>query len=99
MTFWWRVRSMFGATLAGFGWRRSSVAPLRAAYRPVWIPHGPFWKRWWHQLRPPPGPDQPFKPIAHPPWAGPPKSEIGGAVPLGQVVHRSPDLVIALAEL
>ena len=24
LTFWWRVRSLFGATLAGLGWRHPS---------------------------------------------------------------------------
>jgi hypothetical protein len=97
MTFWWRLRSMFGATLAGLGWRRSSMATL--AYRPVWIPHGPFWKRWWYRLRPPSAPPQPFKPVGLPPWAGPPESEIGVALPMRQALHRTVDVVIAVTDL
>ncbi len=88
---------MFGATLAGLGWPRPKVATLRAAFRPVLVPHGPFWKRWWYRLRPPAAPPQPLKPIGPPPWAGPPESEIGVAVPIARVVYRMPDLVIAIA--
>ena len=85
---------MLGATLAGLGIQRSGGA----AYRPVWTPAGPFWKRWWYMLRPP-APPVDYVPVGPPAWAGPPESEIGAAVPVREVLHSSQDLVIALTDL
>jgi hypothetical protein len=91
--FWWRLRSLFGATLAGFGW---------TGYRPVMqlrpYPPPPWWRQIWHAFRPPPAPLLPpdFKPPPPPPWFGPPESELGVAVPLRAVLVSEPAFAIAL---
>jgi hypothetical protein len=65
----------------------------------VWIPSGPFWKRWWYRLKPPREPAGFVPVVGPPPWAGPPESEIGVAVPVRATLHSTPDLVIALIDL
>lgn len=88
----WRLWSLWFATLAGFGLRRPSVMWLRS------YPPEPFWRRWWHMLKPPPAPPADLVPPAPPPWAGPPESEIGVAVPVRTVLMSQPRLVIALTD-
>jgi hypothetical protein len=97
--FWWRLRSLFGATLAGFGWTRyRSYGP---AYRP-WQRYPPErgWRRIWHVFKPPPVPELPpdFKPPPLPPWIGPPESEVGVAVPLRVALVSEPGFAIALVD-
>src|SRR5712692_6711816 len=91
----WRLRSLWFATLAGFGVHRPSRAWLRSTGYAVRVP-GPFWRRWWQMLAPPPAPPAGLVPPAPPPWAGPPDPELGVAVPLRTVLVRQPGLVIAL---
>jgi len=92
MTFWWRVRSLFGATLAGLGWRRPSQG---IAY--VSIPPRPWWRHLWHKfkLAPPP---IPFEAPPPPPFSGQPDSELGVAVPMRVVLASDPTVVIALTD-
>jgi hypothetical protein len=93
----WRLRSLWFATLAGFGVRRQSRAWLRYGGYSVRVP-GPFWRRWWLRLKPPPAPPVGRVPPGPPPWAGPPESELGVAIALRTVLVRQPGLVIALTE-
>lgn len=92
MRFWWRLRSLFGATLAGLGWARSSQG---IAY--VSIPPGPWWRRLWHtfKLAPPP---VAFDAPPPPPFSGPPDSELGATVPLRKVLASNHATVIALTD-
>lgn len=93
INFWWRLRSLWGATLAGFGWRRRSVASLAySAYPPE-----PPWRRLWHVFRPA-APQPPVPPWTPPPWSGPPESELGVAVPLRKILVSDPGVVIALID-
>lgn len=89
VTVWWRLRSVWGATLAGLGWRTHPVVHL---YR---VLPEPLWLRAWHALRPAP-PAPVFLPPAPPPWIGPHDSEIGVAVPMRVVLASPPGLAIAL---
>ena len=93
----WRLRSLWFATLAGFGVHRTSRAWSRYTGYAVQVP-GPFWRRWWLMLKPPPAPPPGGVPTGPPPWAGPPESELGVAVPLRTVLVRQPGVVIALTE-
>ena len=93
----WRLRSLWFATLAGFGLHRQSHAWLRSTGYAVRVP-GPFWRRWWHVLKPPPAPPADRVPPHPPLWAGPPDSELGVAVPLRTILARQPGLVIALTD-
>jgi Clp amino terminal domain, pathogenicity island component len=70
---WWRLRSLWGATLAGLGLNRS-----RSVMRLVRVPPEPLWRRFWHVLLPRP-PRQDFQLLTQPSWFGPPESEIGVA--------------------
>lgn len=92
MTFWWRLRSLFGATLAGLGWRRPSQG---IAY--VSIPPGPWWRRLWHIFKPAPPPVA-FDAPTPPPFSGPPDSELGVTVPVRIVLASNPTTVIALTD-
>jgi hypothetical protein len=93
----WRLRSLWFATLAGFGVHRPSHAWLRYSGYAVRVP-GPFWRRWWHRFKPPPAPLPGRVPPGPPPWAGPPESELGVSVPLRTVLARHLGLVIALTD-
>jgi hypothetical protein len=89
----WRMRSLWFATLAGFG-----IRPRRSAvYTNVRVP-GPFWRRWRYMFRPPPPLPADYAAPPLPPWAGPPESELGVAVPARTVLASQPSLVIALTE-
>src|ERR1700680_3772862 len=94
MTFWWRLRSMVGATLAGFGWRRSRYSTLRL----VRVPPRPWWWRLRHPFSPPMPPPLPadFKPPPMPPWFGAPESELGEALPLRAVLASDVGVAVAL---
>ncbi|HEV2033249.1 MAG TPA: Clp protease N-terminal domain-containing protein [Candidatus Dormibacteraeota bacterium] len=72
-TLWWRLSSLWGATLAGLGLTRS-----RSAMRIVRVPPEPLLRRFWHVFLPPP-PRQDFQLLTQPSWFGPPESEIGVA--------------------
>jgi hypothetical protein len=94
MTFWLRLRSMLGATLAGFGWRPQGT--YGRAYA-VLIRREPWWRRVWHVFRPEP----PTPPVAYagpPPWTQAPESELGVAVPLREVLASDSDVVIGLID-
>jgi hypothetical protein len=93
----WRLRSLWFATLAGLGLHRPPRAWLRTTGYSVRVP-GPFWRRWWYMLKPPPAPLADRVPPAPPPWAGPPESELGVAVPIRALLANQPGLVIALTE-
>lgn len=88
-TLWWRLRSLWGATLAGFGWT-SNRSVISYAQKP---PR----RRFWHIFRPPP-PRPDFQPLTQPSWVGPPESEIGVAVPMREVLASDPGVVIALID-
>jgi hypothetical protein len=94
MGFWWRLRSLFGATMAGFGWNRNRYA--RLAY--VRIPPLPWWWRLRHPFRSPPEAQPPtdFRPRPPPPWLWPPESELGEAVPLRVVLASDQRVAVAL---
>lgn len=72
-TLWWRLRSLWGATLAGLGLTRG-----RSVMRLVRVPPEPLWRRFRHVLRPP-APRRDFQPLTQPSWFVPPESEIGVA--------------------
>jgi hypothetical protein len=60
---------------------------------------GPFWRRWWNMLRHAPRPlPADFRPPPLPPWAGPPESELGVAVPLRTIVLSRPRVVVAVVD-
>jgi len=89
----WRMRSLWCATLAGFG-----IHPRRSAM-PMYVRvPGPFWRRWWSALNPPPPLPADYVAPPPPPWAGPPESELGVAVPARTVLASQPNLVIALTD-
>ncbi len=92
MTFWWRLRSLFGATLAGLGWRRSSQRVVLVPYPP-----GPWWRRLWRVFKPAPTPVA-FDAPPPPPFSGPPGSELGVTVPMRVVLASDPTIVIALTD-
>src|SRR6202049_1769152 len=94
MGFWWRLRSMFGATLAGFGWRTSRYSTMRL----VRVPPRPWWWRLRHPFAPPMSPPLPadFKPPPVPPWFGAPESELGEALPLRGVLASDVGVAVAL---
>ena len=89
-TFWWRLRSMLGATLVGFGWRRPrAIVALRR--------REPWWRRVWHVFRPEPQAPS----IAYagpPPWIQPSEAEFGVAVPLREVLASDADVAIGLID-
>jgi hypothetical protein len=85
---------MFGATLAGFGWRRSRYSTMRF----VRVPPRPWWWRLRHPFAPPRPPPLPadFQPPPLPPWFGPPESELGEATHLREVLAADEGVAIAL---
>jgi hypothetical protein len=66
-------------------------------YKYVQVP-GPFWRRWRYMFRPPPPLPADRVALSPPPWAGPPESELGVAVPARTVLASQPSIVIALTE-
>jgi len=92
MTFWWRLRSVWGATLAGFGWRRPRRLAALVAY-----PREPWWRRVWHVFRPAPPPSE-VRNAGPPPWVQPPEDELGVAVPLRVVLASDSRSVIGLID-
>ncbi len=89
--FWWRLQSLWGATLAGFGWRR------RSTFRMVSYSSEPPLRRLWHVFKPAPPPPQMVRP-GPPPWLQPSESELGVAVPLREVLASDTGVVIALID-
>src|ERR1700693_3475310 len=83
---------------AGRGWRTAGGGHAGAALTWLHSPPDPCWRRWWHLLTPPHPPPADLAPPAPPPWAGPPESEIGLAVPMRTVLLSLPRLVIALTD-